>query len=124
MSLAGPGSGSPLTFVELRQLGGALARPERSAGALASVPGSLCFFALGSPMAPGSAEQMVDRISQLTEALSAHDAGRLLNFVEQPYDTTAAFPGDAYRRLQEVKAAYDPDGVMHANHPVAAVVKE
>ena len=63
---------------------------------------------------------MQRQIALITEALAGHDAGRLLNFVEQPYDTSGAFTAEVLQRLREVRAAYDPDGVMHANHPVTA----
>ena len=48
---AGPGSQTPLLGVELRQLGGALARPAAGAGALPSLDGDLALFAIGVPMA-------------------------------------------------------------------------
>ena len=119
VSLAGPGSGSPLTSVELRQTGGALARSDASSGALAAVPGGLALSAVGSPRGPQEAEAMRRQISLITGALAPYEAGRLLNFVDQPYDVAGAFSADALRRLREVKAAYDPHEVMHANHPVA-----
>jgi hypothetical protein len=120
VAAAGPGAGSPLASVELRQTGGALARSGPSSGALASVPGSLAMFAVGSAFSEPEAEAMQRQIRLITEALRPRAVGRLLNFTEQPCDTGAAFPEDAYRRLREIRAAYDPDGVMHANHPVAA----
>ena len=120
VAAAGPGSGSPLTSVELRQTGGALARSEPSCGALAAVTGSLALFAVGSPSAEAEAQAMQRQIRLITEALAPHAAGRLLNFTDQPCDAAAAFPGDVYRRLREIRTAYDPDGVMQAGHPVAA----
>jgi hypothetical protein len=118
--VAGPGSGSKLVSVELRQNGGALARPAPSPGALAAVPGSLAMFAVGSPFSTEEADAMRDTIGRVLDALAPHDAGRLLNFVEEPYDVAGAFPAEAFDRLRAVKAAYDPDDVMHANHPVPA----
>src|SRR5262249_17933323 len=47
VAAVGPGSGSNLALVELRQLGGALGRQSPEAGARASLSGSLCLFALG-----------------------------------------------------------------------------
>ena len=44
---AGPDSGSPLISVELRHTGGALARGGADHGALASIDGSICMFAVG-----------------------------------------------------------------------------
>ena len=63
---------------------------------------------------------MSGQIAGVIGALEAHEAGHMLNFVEQPFDTAGVFPEDVEDRLRKVKAAYDPDGVMHANHAVAA----
>src|SRR4029079_2438022 len=51
--VAGPGSGSPLLMVELRQLGGAFATPPAEHGALAKMSGSFAFFAVGVVMGEG-----------------------------------------------------------------------
>src|SRR4051794_10871120 len=44
---AGPGSGSPLAMVQLRHMGGALARRVPGAGARATLPGAVSLLALG-----------------------------------------------------------------------------
>ena len=119
VAVAGPGSGSRLISVELRQTGGALARSELSAGALSSLPGSFSLFAVGAAPTPPDADAIAATIAAVTDAVEPHVVGRFLNFTEQPYDTARAYPEDTLRRLQEVKRVYDPDGVMHPNHPVA-----
>ena len=119
-SLAGPGSGSPLTSVELRQTGGALARSDPSSGALDAVPGRFALYAVGSPQAPAELDAMQRQVELITAALAPYEAGRLLNFVDEPYDPAAFFTDDAFRRLREVKRVYDPAGVIQANHPVSA----
>lgn len=48
----GPGAQTPLFFVEVRQLGGALGRPAAGAGALPMLPASHTFLALGIAMSP------------------------------------------------------------------------
>ena len=120
VAVAGPGSGSVLTSVELRQLGGELSRAESTRGALGAVPAALGMFAVGSAPDADAAEVMRGQIADVIGALEAHEAGHMLNFVEQPFETGGAFPEDVEERLREVKAAYDPDGVMHANHTIAA----
>jgi len=40
------------------------------------------------------------------------------NFAERPNAGQALFGVRAYRRLCEVKAAYDPADLIRANHPV------
>jgi FAD/FMN-containing dehydrogenase len=118
VAAGGPESGSRLVAVDLRQLGGALGRSEESSGALGSVPGSLALFAVGVPAGPEDGQALVGQITAVTHALAPYDAGRALNFTEQPFDPAAAFPPESYERLRKVKGEYDPDGVMHANHPL------
>ena len=47
------------------------------------------------------------------KALSAYDNRQeYLNFVEEPADAAAFYADEAYARLQAIRAAVDPDGVM------------
>lgn len=121
VAAAGPGTDSPLLSVELRHLGGALARPAENGGPLASLDGQYLFFGVGIPMSPEIAEAIERSAGHVREVLSRWAAGRAyLNFAERPTDTETAFPPDVYRRLQEVRAHYDPDDLFCANHPVPA----
>jgi hypothetical protein len=40
------------------------------------------------------------------------------NFEESPAGAEAVLPDDAYRRLREIKALYDPDEAIISAHPV------
>ncbi len=121
VAASGPGTDSPLLSVELRHLGGALARPAENGGPLASLDGQFLMFGVGMPISPEVAEAIERRAGQVREVLSPWAAGRAyLNFAERPTDTETAFPPDVYRRLQEVRAKYDPDDLFCANHPVPA----
>jgi hypothetical protein len=52
-------------------------------------------------------------------ALAPWSDGRLyLNFTEEPVDPAAAYAHDAWRRLQAVRAGYDPAGLFRANHEI------
>ena len=51
-ALAGPDSGSPLLLSELRQLGGALGRPDRDGGALSHLDADFVMYSVGMPMTP------------------------------------------------------------------------
>src|SRR5215210_9538240 len=95
----GPGSGSPLLSVELRQLGGAIGVPPAEHGALAKIGGEFALFAVGIAMDAGAAGR------------------RYLNFTESPTDPRAFFPDATLERLRAVKTAYDPAGVFLSNHP-------
>jgi FAD/FMN-containing dehydrogenase len=120
VAAGGPESGSPLLGIELRQLGGALSHVPEGAGALGSFgDAEFLFFAIGSPMAPGMEEAIRAHLPQVRAAVEPHASGRdYLNFVEHPTDTTRLFSEDAYRRLQAVKAQYDPQDRFHSNHPI------
>ena len=102
VALAGPDADTPLPSIEVRHLGGALAR-----------------------QATG-----VTPTSELRDAVHAHaqaleDALGLwradhdyYNFVETPAEAHVAFPRASYQRLREIKARYDPDQVIISTHPV------
>jgi hypothetical protein len=115
LRVAGPGSGSKLTSVEVRHGGGALSRPDADAGALASLPGSFNMFAVGSTMDPAAVAPTRDRIDQLHAALKPFEAGRYMSFCEEPTDLEAAFTTKACDHLRALKSKHDPDNLFHAN---------
>lgn len=120
VAAAGPGSGSWLLSVELRHLGGALSRPPDGAGALATAPGDYLMFAVGMTGDPETAAAVAGDVAAVRDAVAPFDAGRgLANFVEEPSTPTAFHDPETLARLQAVKAAWDPDDVLCANHPVA-----
>jgi hypothetical protein len=121
VGVAGPGSGSPLLAVELRQLGGAVGVPPAEHGALAKISGAFALFAVGMAMTPEMGAAVEAHIDRVTEAMDPWDAGRrYLNFTERSADASAFFPEGTLRRLQAVKRAFDPGDVFCANHPVPA----
>ena len=118
---AGVDSGSPLLLAELRQLGGALSRPAEGAGALSHVDAAFVFNGVGMPMGPDTAGPIERHLDHVTEALQPWAAtGHYFNFAERPTPPEDLFSGDTGRRLAEVKARWDPDGVIRANHAVPA----
>ena len=117
----GPGSGSPLLSVELRHLGGALARSAPDHGAVDTLGGDYAMFAVGVPMTDELAAASEETFGRLGEALAPYDSGRpYLNFQERPTATERLFDADAYRRLRRVRAEHDRDGIFRANHAVEA----
>jgi hypothetical protein len=118
---AGPGTGSPLHSIELRQLGGAVARPGPGAGALATLDASFMLFGAGIPDGPESVDAMEARLRTLFDRLRPWDTGRAYaNFAKGPADPRDFFPADTYRRLRRVKAEVDPDDLFLAIHPIPA----
>ena len=109
---------APVPIFELRHIGGALARSEPGCGAIGSLRGEYMMFA-GSPIFdPAQVTQVRADLARLDGTFAPHDAGRYLNFTEQPADIGTMFPADTLQRLREVKGRYDPDGVMRGNHAV------
>lgn len=118
MDVAGPGSGSALLSVELRHCGGALARVQEHHGAIARIDAEFAMFAIGVPMTPELGALQSVQIAQVEEALGPWASGRYLNFTEEAADTRTAFDPDTHARLQLARAAYDPEGVLLANHAI------
>jgi hypothetical protein len=116
---AGPGTCSPLASIELRQLGGAVARPAPDAGALATLDAAFMLFGAGVPGGPDAAAAMEARLGTLFARLRPWDTGRAYaNFTRGPADPRAFFPPEVYRRLQRVKGEVDPDDLFLAIHPI------
>jgi hypothetical protein len=116
----GVGAGSPLFGAELRHLRGALGRHEEHHGAVSTLNGSYAMFTGGMAVNDEVVAAGTERLAAVYEALAPFDAGRYLNFTEEPADPAQFFRRDTLRRLQRVKAEYDPHGLFHANHPIDA----
>ncbi|HUB35493.1 MAG TPA: FAD-binding oxidoreductase [Solirubrobacteraceae bacterium] len=121
VSVAGPDAGSPLLVAELRHTGGAFARPSETAGALASLPGEFAMLGVGLPMSPEIA-QAIDRHLDLLEETMAPwaSSGGYVNFAERACPLESLLPAHTCERLAEVKRRFDPEGMIVANHPLAA----
>jgi len=118
IEVGGAGSGSPLLMIEIRHLGGALARSGPRHGAYAAMNGEYILFALGAVMAPEAAPVMVEAVDRVAAAMEPWRSGFYLNFVERPSDMSLAFDAETWGRLQDVKARVDPDGVFLSNHQI------
>ncbi len=119
--VAGPGSGSPLVTVELRHIGGALAREPAGAGALGRIDGRFLLFAVGIAMSPEAGVAAAEAAARVKAVMSEWGSGRtFLNFADVPTGTETMFDPRAYRRLCEIRARVDPDGLLLANHPIPA----
>jgi FAD/FMN-containing dehydrogenase len=119
VAAVGPESGSALTSAEIRHLGGAFARPRAGQGALGTVDAEFMTFGVGVLAAPELGPVHQQALGLLAAALAPYDAGRrYLNFTEVSTDAGQFFRPDVHHRLRAVKAAYDPEGLFRANHPI------
>jgi FAD/FMN-containing dehydrogenase len=106
--------------VELRHWGGAMARPEPGAGPIGHR--EMPFSIVVAAQAPD--RDQADRLKATVDAVGARlapyaAAGKsFLNFLGDAGQTEKAYTPADYRRLREVKAAYDPANVFAANHNI------
>src|SRR4051794_28553298 len=124
VAVAGHESRSPLLAVELRHLGGALARVPANAGARARLEAPYILSAVGVPAPRELAAAIPPHLAQVKASLAPWHADRVyLNFAEGPTDVSTAFGADAFAALQAVKAKYDPRDTIHANHAIAPATR-
>jgi hypothetical protein len=120
VAVGAPQSGSPLLGMELRHLGGAVARRAAHHGALDAIEAPYATFAFGIPADEAMAAAIEGHLAVVREALAPWDAGReYLNFSERPCSAEGMFEAGTYRRLRDVKARYDAEDLFRANHPIA-----
>ena len=119
VAAAGPGSGSPLAMVELRHMGGALARRTPGAGARATLPGSLAMLSLGVVEDEASTATANGYLEAVDRAVLPYRAGDYPNFVMEPTDASRFFDADTWARLSRVKGLYDPSDLFKGNHHIA-----
>jgi hypothetical protein len=120
LAAAGPGSGSPLFSVEVRHLGGALARESAEHGAVGAFDAGYAVFAVGIAPTPELHAVSERYVASTLRALAPWDAGRsYLNFAESRTGGGKHWAATAYRRLRRIKAQVDPGDVIRSNHPVA-----
>lgn len=120
LAAAGPGSasGTSLTLLQLRHMGGALARPAPGVGARATMPGEVCMLALGVVVDEESAALVERSLGAVRRAVRPYRAGLYPNFVDEPADASAFFDADTWARLRRAKALYDPGDPFRGNHHV------
>lgn len=119
VEVAGPESGSSLLSVELRQLGGALARTSPDHGALDVLRGEYAMFGVGIAPEPGIRAANEAQLERLAETLAPWDAGLYSNFTEFRVGAGRYFEQETHDRLRAVKAAFDPDELFRANYRLA-----
>ncbi|MFC8731346.1 FAD-binding oxidoreductase [Luteimicrobium sp. NPDC057192] len=111
--LAGPVA--PLVAVQIRHLGGALARPSDSPHGALTEPYAVYLF--GLPLGPDVAAAVGARQAELAAALPT--SGRKPVTFLAPHETLGDALGEAaMARLRALKEDRDPRGVLRSNFPV------
>jgi FAD/FMN-containing dehydrogenase len=114
VAAVGPGSDTVLAIAELRQLGGALARPDPGGGALDALDGA--FLALGVGLSGDPAVQRVDAARFLRAVEPWATGGHYLPMHDDRVDTRKAFPPGVHARLSAIRRSVDPHGLFVAQH--------
>jgi hypothetical protein len=110
---------TPLMIVQIRHLGGALARGRAGDGPSGAVAEPYQLFALGVPMFPELAAALEMAFVGLQVALDGHLSERtFFTFLGSDSDPSRAFAPGGLDRLREIKRAVDPHGVIRSNRPV------
>jgi FAD/FMN-containing dehydrogenase len=119
LDVAGPDAPVPC-IVELRHLGGALARPPAVPNAVGHREAQHVLRTI-SPLAAADLDAIRPVHDRLFEALAPSTLGRCLNFIYGPHtadQTRSAYDEDDYVRLTELKAVYDPANLFRLNHNI------
>jgi FAD/FMN-containing dehydrogenase len=122
LAAAGPDTDVPVLMVEIRQLGGALARTPDVPSAVGRATGCFQLFA-AAVAAPGMKEALRPALEDVANALSPWaDGKKQINFLTG-YDVStaavaAAYPHETYEHLMRAKKRYDPRNLFRINHNI------
>jgi FAD/FMN-containing dehydrogenase len=106
--------------VQLRVLGGALARVSNDATAFAHRDRGLFVNIAAMYRDPGEQKTHDAWVAGLADSLGKDEAGGYVGFLAEEDEGTvrAAYPGPTWDRLRELKRRYDPDNLFHLNHNI------
>jgi len=118
-AVAGPDADTSLTSVEVRHLGGALARPAADETGQPTMEASHLMWAVSATPSPEVAAA-VRRDARAVKAALAdwHASYDYYNAVEVRAPASAVLPAASHTRLQKIKGRYDPDQMIISSHPV------
>ena len=109
LALTGPGVASPQILVEVRQLGGAFARPGEHPSAFASRDAAYSLLVVGIAEVPGVEDHAAAILDAMAPWVGTH---RLPNFTFTPEEYVDAYDEVTLARLRRARRTYDPDGVL------------
>jgi hypothetical protein len=113
-------SDASLRVVQLRVLGGAMARVASDATAFAHRASRIMANVASFIDAPDERTRRAAWVSDLVDALHQGDDGVYINFLEDegPARVRAAYPGPTWHRLVAVKRRYDPTNLFRLNQNI------
>jgi FAD/FMN-containing dehydrogenase len=116
-----PQSTAPMKAVQLRVLGGAMARTANDATAFGHRDRPLFVNVVSMYVDAADEQAHAAWTKGLAESLGKKDgAGGYVAFMGEEDEETirAAYPNGAWERLRELKRRYDPDNLFHLNHNI------
>jgi hypothetical protein len=124
VEVAGADSGSPLIILELRQLGGALARTADRLSTMGMGESSFIMNGIGPAFTPEMAEGILAYLARVAEATRPFQTGdTYVNFMElegaSPERVKAAYAPEDYERLVALKDRYDPQNLFRFNRNIS-----
>jgi hypothetical protein len=116
LALGGPGQEIPLLQLEVRHLGGALARPRADAGAAGALGSRAMLYGVGPAATPELGHAIKATLGRAAELFAPWTSARpnLVTFDEGGRGLRVLFEAEVADRLARVTATYDPDGRLVA----------
>jgi FAD/FMN-containing dehydrogenase len=129
VEVAGAGSGSPLILLEIRQLGGALARTADHLSTMGKGDSRFIMNGVGPAFTPEMAEGVVAYLARVADATRPFQTGdTFVNFMElegaSAERVKAAYAPEDFDRLVALKDRYDPQNVFRFNRNIAPSTAE
>ena len=120
-AVVGSTVGTTLLSVEVRHLGGAVARPSARHGAVSHFDAEYLLFGVGITPGPEAHAAVIADVERLIAQMAPWDSGsQYMNFSEVDINKGSRWTEQAHHRLRRVKAGYDAGDVFRSNHPVTA----
>jgi len=113
-------SDAPLRAVQLRVLGGAIARVPDDATAYAHRSSEIMVNVAAFYEGDHDRAAKMAWVEELMDAIHQSDDGAYVNFIgdEGEARVRAAYPGSTYDRLAKIKRRYDPDNLFRLNQNI------
>jgi len=113
-------STATMSAVQLRVLGGAMARVRNDATAFAHRGRRIMANVAALFERPEDEPTHMAWVSGLHDEIRGDGAGAYVNFLNEEGEDRVreAYPGDTWDRLQAIKARYDPDNLFHRNQNI------
>ena len=118
LDVVGAGRDVPMAVVQVRHLGGALARAVSEDGPTGAIEEPYQLFMLGVPVSAAVGAAIDAGLDAVMRAVGpAASARTFFNFLADVADPTSAFDDASLERLRTLKRTADPHGVFRAHRP-------